>query len=109
MPVKPPSMYRCGAGGAHEKCSSGVRGPLPYSGHRRNGSWDLTNGPEVKTQPSQVRGERCGGMGMGLIPSLGTKSPPAMGQPSLCATARENCKPNKQSPMLKVDTIQPNK
>lgn len=26
----------------------------------RNGSWDLTNGPEVKTQPSQVRGEVWG-------------------------------------------------
>ena len=60
MPEKPPSMYRCGAGGAREKRSSGVRGPLPHSGHRRNGSWDLTNGPEVKTQPSQWEGRGVG-------------------------------------------------
>ena len=63
---------------------------------------DFLGGPVVKNLPSNA-GD------MGLIPSLGTKIPPAMGQPSLCATTRENCEPNKQSPVLKVDTIQPNK
>lgn len=60
MPVKPPSMYRCGAGGAHEKHSSGVTGPLPHSGHQRKGSWDFPNGPEVNTLPSQWKGRGVG-------------------------------------------------
>lgn len=36
MPVKPPSMYRCGR--QREKCSPGVRGPPPVPGvHQGNG------------------------------------------------------------------------